>query len=58
VITVGVGQRVREALLEGDELAATHRCDYCMSWRNDMDIRVGRPKQPWAAAWPAVKHFE
>ena len=49
---------MREALLEGDELAATHRCDYCMSWRNDMDIRVGRPKQPWAAAWPAVKHFE
>lgn len=35
------------------------RCDYCMSWRNDIPIHVARRSiAPIDSIWPRVRHYE
>ncbi|HEY2942012.1 MAG TPA: glycosyltransferase family 39 protein [Vicinamibacteria bacterium] len=36
-----------------------HRCQYCMSWRNEMPIFVARgAREPLSRYWPELRHFE
>jgi hypothetical protein len=59
VIAVGVDSSLLAALFEERTTVKLHRCDYCMSWRNEMPIVIARrPKSPLSAAWSGMKHFE
>jgi 4-amino-4-deoxy-L-arabinose transferase-like glycosyltransferase len=59
VLVGDVAERDLDALFEEHHLAATHRCTYCMSWRDGTPIFVARkPKRPLQDAWPHAKHYE
>lgn len=59
VIAVGVGRSKLDVLFESHELAATHACTYCMSWRNGLEVRVARrPRQSLVDAWSKMKDFQ
>jgi hypothetical protein len=41
------------------ERAATHRCDWCTPWRDDMPIWIARDRTlPTAEIWGSSRHFE
>jgi hypothetical protein len=59
LVAAGASRRLLEEWFEEVHLAAVHRCEYCMSWRNEMPIYVARrPRVPLSEVWPAVRHYE
>jgi hypothetical protein len=58
VVIEGDLEEMRE-LFATVELAATHRCTDCMPYENDLPIYVARGlRQPLAAIWPGLKHYD
>jgi len=58
-IVVDGDRRELSQLFEEVELAATHDCDYCMPWRDDIPIFVvRRARVPLATKWEGWKKFE
>lgn len=50
---------VAEWLFDDVELAGDYRCEWCMAWRADASIWIGRgPLRTFRDAWPRMKHFE
>jgi len=59
LIAVGARDQDLEAAYTSHRVAAVSRCDYCMSWRNEMPIFVAEgPRVPFRAVWERAKHFE
>ena len=60
-IAISIGSDLRGVYGDVREVRR-HTCDYCMGWRNDMPIYVGREPlltaDEAAAAWERAKHFE
>jgi 4-amino-4-deoxy-L-arabinose transferase-like glycosyltransferase len=60
-VLVAAGAREDELRrLFGDvRVARVHRCEYCMSWRDEMPIYVARgAREPLSRYWPQLRHFE
>jgi hypothetical protein len=59
IVSVGFGPNPLSELFEDVRRVSTYRCDYCMSWRDDMGIYVARgPKVPFREVWPRFRHYE
>ena len=58
-VVIGFGEETVGRLFEHVERARTHDCDWCMAWRDEMPIWIGRrPRVTFAEAWPRMRHFE
>jgi hypothetical protein len=59
LIAVGARDLDLDAAYTTHRLAAVSRCDYCMSWRDEMPIFVARgPRLPFRAVWDRARRFE
>jgi hypothetical protein len=59
LIAVGAREKDLEAAYATHRVAAISRCDYCMSWRNDVPIFVATgPRLPFREVWDRARHFE
>jgi hypothetical protein len=59
VIVVGGRRENLESRFERVTLAVTIDCGYCMPYENHRPIWLcSRPRQPLAALWPALKHYD
>jgi hypothetical protein len=58
-VFVGFSEETAKALFETVEQVAVHDCEWCMPWRDEMPIRIGRgSKVSFRGAWSEFKHFE
>jgi 4-amino-4-deoxy-L-arabinose transferase-like glycosyltransferase len=58
-IVAGFGEETLRWLFEEAEPVRVHDCEWCMPWRDEMQIWLARGcKVSFAEAWPELKHFE
>ena len=58
-VFVGFGEETVKALFETVEQVGVYDCKWCMPWRDETPIRIGRgPKMSFREAWPEFQHFE
>ena len=54
-----VGKELVSLMFEEVEQAGFYDCDWCMRWRDEAPIWIGRgPKIPFSEAWPEFRHYE
>jgi hypothetical protein len=59
LVSVGYGPTTLGSMFEQVEQVDETRCNYCMAWRNGMEIMVSRVvRVPIQERWPDLKHFE
>jgi 4-amino-4-deoxy-L-arabinose transferase-like glycosyltransferase len=59
VVAAGADEEDLRRLYRDVRVAGVHRCEYCMSWRDEMPIFVARGvKEPLSRYWPGLRHFE
>jgi 4-amino-4-deoxy-L-arabinose transferase-like glycosyltransferase len=59
LVAAGAGEDDLRRLYRDVRVARIHRCDYCMSWRDEMPIFVARgAREPLSRYWPGLRHFE
>ncbi len=58
-IVVGFSEDTLRWLFDEVELVHIHDCEWCMSWRDGMPIRLARgQKIPFREAWPEFRYYE
>jgi hypothetical protein len=58
-IFVGFRRETVEALFEEVEQAGFHDCDWCMAWRDETPLWLGRRmKVAWSEVWPEFRYYE
>jgi len=58
-IMVGFSRETAEFLFDEVEQAGFYDCDYCMKWRDEAPIWIGRGLRiPFSEAWPEFRHYE
>jgi len=59
LVAAGAREQDLRRLYRDVRQARVHRCEYCMSWRNEMPIFVARgAREPLSRYWPELRHFE
>jgi hypothetical protein len=59
LIAVDASEKTLRSLFAEVWEAGRIRCDYCMSWRNDIPIYVARRSiVPVDTVWPRFRHYE
>ncbi len=59
VISLGIGPRSLDRVFESVEEVGHYTCEFCMPWRNNMDIYLARgPKADLREAWEDLGYFE
>lgn len=59
VVAAGASEDDLRRLYGDVHEARIHRCDYCMSWRDEMPILVARgAREPLSRYWSRLRHFE
>lgn len=59
LVAAGAKEEDLRRLFRDVRLVRIHRCEYCMSWRDEMPIFVARgAREPLSRYWPALRHFE
>jgi 4-amino-4-deoxy-L-arabinose transferase-like glycosyltransferase len=59
LIAVDANEKTLRSLFAQVWEAGRIRCDYCMSWRNDIPIYVARRSTvPFDTVWPRFRHYE
>lgn len=62
VISIGYGPSDLGPWFDRVERVGTHRCDYCMTWRNDVPLYLARggrfTLEDAEKAWERAKHYE
>lgn len=59
LIAVDMGERTVRSLFADVREAGRIRCEYCMSWRNDIPIFVAKGSiVPFDRIWPQFRHYE
>ncbi len=59
LIAVGMREQDLAAAYATHRVAAISRCEYCMSWRDEVPIYVAEgPRLPFRTVWDRIKHFE
>ncbi len=58
-VVVGFRRETMDWLFEEVEQAGFHDCDWCMKWRDESPIWIGRGmKIPFSQAWPELTYYE
>jgi hypothetical protein len=58
-VFVGFSEETVQSLFETVEQFTLHDCEWCMPWRDEMPIWIGRgPRTSFREAWPEFRHFE
>jgi uncharacterized protein YqgC (DUF456 family) len=59
LVAAGAREEDLRRLFRDVRQVRVHRCEYCMSWRDEMPIFVARGAQePLSRYWPQLRHFE
>jgi len=59
LVAVGAKESDLRGLFRDVRQVRVHRCEYCMSWRDEMPIFVARgAREPLSRYWPELRHFE
>jgi len=59
IVIQPISEETVRRLFDDVEVAGVYRCEWCMAWRSDATIWIGRrPRTTFAEAWPYMKHFE
>ncbi|MCP4245459.1 MAG: hypothetical protein GY778_00270 [bacterium] len=58
-IMVGFRRETVESIFEEVEQAGFHDCDWCMGWRDEIPIWLGRGLEvPFSEVWAEFRHYE